>query len=176
MRFEDTQTRSDIFRVHAFSDGDVTHPDAALLAPLPLRQLRCHVLYVDVGHRVDMMSQKGHGILPRNVDIPGVDDAPLALAFSSLSDVPFPDQYAWYEHRQNLDRWIETWVSDLTAEDLEHEPVYQNSKGREFRQPLWQILLHMFNHQTHHRGQVAQALDELGIQNDVSNLIWYLRD
>lgn len=103
-------------------------------------------------------------------------DAPVALAFSSLSDVPFPDQYAWYEHRQNLDRWIETWVSDLTAEDLEHEPVYQNSKGREFRQPLWQILLHMFNHQTHHRGQVAQALDEHGIQNDVSNLIWYLRD
>jgi uncharacterized damage-inducible protein DinB len=34
----------------------------------------------------------------------------------------------------------------------------------------------MFNHQTHHRGQVAQVLDEHGIENDVSNLIWYLRE
>ena len=104
------------------------------------------------------------------------DDSPLALAFSSLADVPFPDIPAWYEHRQGLDRFIEAWVRDLNANDLYSDVTYRNSKGREFRQPLWHILLHMFNHQTHHRGQVAQVLDEHGVENDVSNLIWYFRE
>ena len=109
------------------------------------------------------------------VEEPG-RESPLALAFSSLADVPFPDIASWYEHRQELDRLIEAWVTDLNANDLNSEVTYRNSKGREFRQPLWHILLHMFNHQTHHRGQVAQVLDEHGIENDVSNLIWYLRE
>jgi uncharacterized damage-inducible protein DinB len=83
------------------------------------------------------------------------DDSHLALAFSSLSDVPFPDIAAWHEHCQELDHLIEAWVTDLNAYDLDSEVRYRNSKGRKFRHPLWQILLHMFNHQTHHRGQIA---------------------
>jgi uncharacterized damage-inducible protein DinB len=86
---------------------------------------------------------------------------PLELEFSSLSDVPFPDIASWYE---------------LRATDLGGEVLYRNSAGREFVQPLWQVLLHMFNPQTHHRGQVAQVLDRGRIENDVSNLIWYLRE
>lgn len=35
--------------------------------------------------------------------------------------------------------------------------------------------MHFFNHQTHHRGQIAAVLDAAGIENDYSNLIWYLR-
>jgi uncharacterized damage-inducible protein DinB len=34
----------------------------------------------------------------------------------------------------------------------------------------------MFNHETHHRGQLAQVLDDRGVQNDFSNLIHYLRE
>ena len=30
---------------------------------------------------------------------------------------------------------------------------------------------HVFNHQTHHRGQVSQILDEMGVAHDFSNLI-----
>ncbi|WP_414705227.1 hypothetical protein [Pseudobacteroides sp.] len=31
----------------------------------------------------------------------------------------------------------------------------------------------MFNHQTHHRGQISQILDSLKIANDYSNMIRY---
>jgi uncharacterized damage-inducible protein DinB len=30
-------------------------------------------------------------------------------------------------------------------------------------------LLHFFNHQTHHRGMIALALDQLSVPNDYSN-------
>jgi len=32
-------------------------------------------------------------------------------------------------------------------------------------------IMHMFNHQTHHRGQISNILDDLSITNDYSNMI-----
>ncbi len=32
---------------------------------------------------------------------------------------------------------------------------YQNTRGENFEQPLWQIILHVINHGTFHRGQVS---------------------
>jgi len=49
---------------------------------------------------------------------------------------------------------------------------YRNIKGEAQRKVVWRTLLHVFNHQTHHRGQVAALLDQFGVQNDYSNLIW----
>ncbi len=33
-------------------------------------------------------------------------------------------------------------------------------------------LVHFFNHQTHHRGQISALLDQLGVENDYSNMIF----
>ena len=37
-------------------------------------------------------------------------------------------------------------------------------------EPVWKGLLHLFNHQTHHRGQISQILDSLGVANDYSSI------
>jgi uncharacterized damage-inducible protein DinB len=70
---------------------------------------------------------------------------------------------------------IDAHCRNLSEDGLATSFDYQNSKRREFTQKRWQALLHVFNHQTHHRGQVAQVLDEHGMENDVPNIIWYLR-
>jgi uncharacterized damage-inducible protein DinB len=36
---------------------------------------------------------------------------------------------------------------------------------------VYQILMQMFNHQTHHRGSIAIILDKLGIENHFADLI-----
>lgn len=100
----------------------------------------------------------------------------LDLGGASLSERPFSGLESWLLHREVLDREIELYAGSLTGPGLSRAIEYRNTRGTAFRQPLWQILLHMFNHQTHHRGQIAQVLDENGIENDVSNLIWYLRE
>jgi uncharacterized damage-inducible protein DinB len=98
------------------------------------------------------------------------------LQFSSLADQPFATVTDFCEHRDELDGAMETYCGALSEQDLSQPFEYRNSTGREFRHARWQALLHMFNHQTHHRGQVAQVLDDHGIENDVSNLVWYLRE
>jgi uncharacterized damage-inducible protein DinB len=37
--------------------------------------------------------------------------------------------------------------------DLVNPVSYRNTSGKSYSQPLQDILLHLFNHQTHHRGQ-----------------------
>lgn len=48
--------------------------------------------------------------------------------------------------------------------------VYSDSHGTPRRYVFREVLDHVFNHQTHHRGQVSQILDELGVEHDYSNI------
>jgi uncharacterized damage-inducible protein DinB len=57
--------------------------------------------------------------------------------------------------------WME-WVQQASQVQLEHVFAYRNSKKEQFKQPMWQMLLHMFNHGTYHRGQMVTILRQLG--------------
>ena len=74
------------------------------------------------------------------------------------------------KHQQDADRVFIALTGELTDEVLEREIVYTDLKGNEIRRPLWQALLQLFNHQTHHRGQVSQILDSLKIDHDFSGI------
>lgn len=58
-------------------------------------------------------------------------------------------------------QWKE-WVDQATLPQLEHVFAYQNSKKELFKQPVWQMLMHVFNHGTFHRGQIVTMLRQLG--------------
>jgi uncharacterized damage-inducible protein DinB len=65
-----------------------------------------------------------------------------------------------YDHRQDLvharmteDARLNDVVTGYTDADLAKPVAYQTTSGKPYRQPLQDILLHLFNHQTHHRGQ-----------------------
>lgn len=59
-------------------------------------------------------------------------------------------------------QWNE-WVQEAQPHMLEHEFIYHNSKRQKFKQPVWQVLIHMFNHGTYHRGQLVTMLRQLGV-------------
>ncbi len=48
----------------------------------------------------------------------------------------------------------------LTAADLGREVVYVNSRGHRHADPMGMLVAHLFNHQTHHRGQVHDMLTQ----------------
>jgi uncharacterized damage-inducible protein DinB len=48
---------------------------------------------------------------------------------------------------------------------------YKNWDGKEMQKPGWLVLLHMFNHQTHNRGQIALILDQMAVDNDYSGIL-----
>jgi uncharacterized damage-inducible protein DinB len=64
----------------------------------------------------------------------------------------------------NQDRqWME-WVNAAQEHALQHVFQYQNFKREQFKQPIFQMLMHVFNHSTYHRGQLVTMLRQLGIE------------
>jgi len=60
-----------------------------------------------------------------------------------------------------LRQW-EACAGALTSESVHHKVDYTNPKGNPDRHTHWQIILHVVNHATHHRGQVSGFLRAMG--------------
>ena len=58
-------------------------------------------------------------------------------------------------------RWLH-WVDGLTDEAAAATISYPDLRGNRWQQPPWQIVLHVVNHGTHHRGQVSGFLRAMG--------------
>lgn len=59
--------------------------------------------------------------------------------------------------------WQE-WVAGANEPALQHEFIYYTMQKERFKQPVYQMLLHLFNHGTYHRGQLVTMLRELGVE------------
>lgn len=59
--------------------------------------------------------------------------------------------------------WKE-WIDIATEAALEHEFIYKNSKKDQFKQPVHEMLLHLFNHQSYHRGQLVTMLRQVDVK------------
>lgn len=57
--------------------------------------------------------------------------------------------------------WQE-WVSQSSEFSLDHVFQYLNRKGEPEKMQINQMLLHVFNHSTYHRGQIVNMLRQLG--------------
>lgn len=64
---------------------------------------------------------------------------------------------------QQNQQW-QDWVSNASDNALDHVFQYQNSKKEQFKQPIFQMLMHVFNHGTYHRGQLINMLRQLGVE------------
>ncbi|MEP7164953.1 MAG: DinB family protein [Ferruginibacter sp.] len=60
-------------------------------------------------------------------------------------------------------QWKE-WVDLATEAALEHEFIYRNSKKEQFKQPVNEVLIHLFNHQSYHRGQLITMFRQVGVE------------
>jgi uncharacterized damage-inducible protein DinB len=68
------------------------------------------------------------------------------------------------QEREQLDRRIVNWAATLTPEWLSPPLTYiSRVDGLERTIPKWVLVTHLFNHQTHHRGQVCSLLSQFGI-------------
>lgn len=63
----------------------------------------------------------------------------------------------------------------LNTIDLSHTLTYTNSKGQSFSNTARDILFHMINHSTYHRGQIASDLKQQGIEPPATDYIFYKR-
>ncbi len=65
--------------------------------------------------------------------------------------------------RQATDAAIQTWAARVTGEDLAGALSWHSGAiGREVIRPRWVLVVQLFNHGTHHRGQVHAMLTAAG--------------
>lgn len=75
--------------------------------------------------------------------------------------------------RATADSGISAWAARLMAADLEGDlSWFSGATGQEMTRPRWLLITHMFNHQTHHRGQAHAMLTAAGAQTEDTDLPW----
>ena len=88
----------------------------------------------------------------------GVGDHPR-----NLNAIIFDDLPSLLAARQQVDQRILTYVDSLSDAQLEETWDYRMLEGTLQRQRRRETLAHVFNHQTHHRGQAHAILTVLGV-------------
>ncbi|MCH2233680.1 MAG: damage-inducible protein DinB [Crocinitomicaceae bacterium] len=68
-----------------------------------------------------------------------------------------------------------TTLQILEEEDLKRKIAYANSKGDQFGSTVQEILYHVGNHFTHHRGQLLAKLRSVGVEPIITDYIFYRR-
>ncbi len=94
-----------------------------------------------------------------------------------LDAILFDDFLSLRAAREAEDRRIIEFVTNVAEATLEENWDYRMRDGTPQKQALREILAHLFNHQTHHRGQAHMALTVLGIAEPESlDLVPMLRE
>jgi len=89
------------------------------------------------------------------------------------------DIYATEDLENKLVADNENWTNYLKTameEDILKIIPYKNSKGDPFQNRVMDILYHVINHGTHHRGQISLLLRQTGIAPPVTDYIAYMRE
>jgi uncharacterized damage-inducible protein DinB len=81
----------------------------------------------------------------------------------ALATILYDDFTSLRQAREAEDARIDTFLAALTGDFLDREIGYVNSAGIAFREPANLLLAHLFNHQTHHRGQVHVMLSQTSV-------------
>jgi uncharacterized damage-inducible protein DinB len=129
---------------------------------------------------------------------------PLVSSFSSIAETVLHivgAEKVWYDRLMKVENpvWLpftfkggkaetlDTWnhssglliqyVEQLTDENLSDMIAYKRINGEAFSQPVFEILSHVFNHSTYHRGQLVTLLRQVGFKDVAStDQLLYFRE
>jgi uncharacterized damage-inducible protein DinB len=68
---------------------------------------------------------------------------------------------------------MRAFIGSQTEQSLQAIVAYSNFAGEKFRVPLWQMLMHVANHETHHRGELAAMFAVMQVPHPEDEVIQY---
>ena len=97
------------------------------------------------------------------------------VSFGRAED--FPDFQALRSHWESVEREMMAFVRDLKSDkDVERIITYKDLKGNEYAQPLHQLMQHLVNHSSYHRGQVVAMLRQVGAKPVGTDMVAFFRE
>jgi len=88
----------------------------------------------------------------------------------------FPDIASVSARWAEVHRTLSEFVGGVSQEDANRSFEVRTTSGGLYTQPLWQMMQHLANHGTYHRGQVATMLRQLGAKPQPTDLILFYRE
>jgi uncharacterized damage-inducible protein DinB len=101
--------------------------------------------------------------------------------FDSLDENYFNKRYGFHEtlfltideyisKRVELDNIIINFIKEITVEEIDKTLEYKSPEGETIEKRMEGLLMHVFNHETHHRAMISVYLEMLGKENNYSNI------
>lgn len=88
-----------------------------------------------------------------------------------LDETLFSELRELQAYRDWLDHLIVNLTDSLSENAFTQSLTYSNTKGIKATRNLHSLLIHFFNHQTHHRGQITTLLFQKGIDPGTTDLL-----
>lgn len=93
-----------------------------------------------------------------------------------LDEAEFPDVMAVRERWTVIEGHRASWFESLREGALAETIRYSTLDRRSFESPLWQLVQHVANHSTYHRGQVVTLMRILGAKATASDMVMWDRE
>ena len=93
-----------------------------------------------------------------------------------LDEAEFPDVMAVRERWRVIEDHRASWLASLREGALAETIRYTTLDKRSFENPLWQLVQHVANHSTYHRGQVITLMRILGAKAPASDMVLWDRE
>jgi len=92
---------------------------------------------------------------------------------TTLADELYSDFDELRRERSKTDDAIDAWLATLSESQLANSFTFHSrSRDQDNTFLLSSMMLHFFNHQTHHRGQITAMIETLGYDCGVTDLMW----
>ena len=88
----------------------------------------------------------------------------------------YPTLAAVVQRWQTVQAEMLAFIDRHSEESLATVLPYTNFSGLEFHVPLWQMLMHIPNHETHHRGELAAMFALMQVPHPEEEAIQYFLD
>jgi len=102
--------------------------------------------------------------------------------FNRIQDLPTSSPWVEYkpEELQSLtiestDQWLK-FISDYPTDIFEKKITYKNTKGQQFETKVDDVIIHVINHSTYHRSQIAILFRQENIDPPITDYIAYIRE
>jgi uncharacterized damage-inducible protein DinB len=154
-------------------DAALTLPDESLMAD---RQAFFGSILGTLNHLVmaDTIWLKRFATHPANY--PALEPVRKLPAPTGLYSPTCSDAQGLAAQRRTLDQVIVAWAESMHDSELDHVLSYANTKGIAAQRNFFSLVMHFFNHQTHHRGQATTLLSQAGVDVGVTDLLALIPD
>ncbi len=90
-----------------------------------------------------------------------------------LNKDDFPALASVKERWDKVEAEMRSFIESQTEASLQSKITYSNFSGEMFSVPIYQMLMHVANHETHHRGELAAMFALMNVPHPEEEVIQY---